>query len=292
MEADYSTMEFLNENKALPKQVTFLSLLLEEYKEEGIFRIFEKRARIRHRHMAQRKQKQDLSSERGFERYRFLSGISLLTKLFVLSCLLSGCSSASVGGDASITDTLDASDTATVDVVDVTGEAVEEDTGTPDLSVSDSAPPDVTEEDISVTDVPTTANPDTGNDSDIEGTPDDSSPLQELPGSSCTCDDHCQSVGVRPGICVYGVCMTLATLNNGIRPGVCPRDGSQEGCAEGSRCWEYAYGTANTTSVCFPDCESYTCSGRCDGDDSCVPSAPENFLCNDSCAEICRVSDD
>jgi hypothetical protein len=95
------------------------------------------------------------------------------------------------------------------------------------------------------------------------------------PGSLCTCDTDCADDGGHQGICVRGVCMTRASA-------ACASSGSSAECPDGSRCWR-----ARDTSVhvCFPDCDSHACAGRCDGDGSCVDAA--GFGCDDACGTVC-----
>jgi hypothetical protein len=96
------------------------------------------------------------------------------------------------------------------------------------------------------------------------------------PGSRCFCDDECESVDTNEGICVLGVCMTLATSG-------CTGLGSTEQCAPGSRCWGAA--AFPGVSFCWPDCASYECASQCDADGSCVPTIWTS--CDPDCGLYC-----
>lgn len=100
------------------------------------------------------------------------------------------------------------------------------------------------------------------------------------PGSACSCDGDCAADGNHPGVCVYGICMTMAS-------GQCSAAGSTEECGAGSRCW----GLEGVDGyLCWPDCASYDCDGTCDGDGSCAPTASTN--CDPSCGSYCSCESD
>ncbi len=90
-------------------------------------------------------------------------------------------------------------------------------------------------------------------------------------GGPCACDTDCESALGNPGLCVYGVCMQLSSNQS------CTA-GSQDGCAAGSRCWD---------AVCWPDCDTVSCSGTCDGDGSCVPTEETAAECDHTCSQVC-----
>ncbi len=100
-------------------------------------------------------------------------------------------------------------------------------------------------------------------------------PQSNAPGSACTCDADCAGAGGQTGICVFGVCMIAAS-------GACPTAGSTTECPTGSRCWGMS---SYDGSICWPDCASYTCTGQCDSDGSCVPSS--GMDCDYSCGSYC-----
>jgi len=95
------------------------------------------------------------------------------------------------------------------------------------------------------------------------------------PGAACNCDAECEGTADNPGVCVQGVCMTRSN-------GACASAGSTTECPAGSRCWGLE---GVTGGLCWPDCDSFSCAGACDGDGSCAPS--EATTCDASCAEIC-----
>lgn len=97
------------------------------------------------------------------------------------------------------------------------------------------------------------------------------------PGSACGCDAECAGIAINPGLCVNGICMTQASA-------ACSAGGSRDECPAGSRCWGLE---GSDLSICWPDCDAVTCSGRCDADGSCVPA--EGATCDDSCARICQA---
>jgi hypothetical protein len=97
------------------------------------------------------------------------------------------------------------------------------------------------------------------------------------PGGPCGCDADCAAVDGHEGICVFGVCMPLASAP-------CSAAGSTAECPAGSRCWGLE-GTA--TSLCWPDCDAHACAGACDDDGSCVPAA--GMDCDAACASFCSA---
>jgi len=99
------------------------------------------------------------------------------------------------------------------------------------------------------------------------------------PGSRCLCDTDCDPSGSFDGVCVYGVCMFLASA-------VCSADGSQAECPRGSRCW----GDSAENSACWVDCnaDGSNCAGECDGDGSCVPT--DRMDCDSTCGSYCSGS--
>lgn len=105
---------------------------------------------------------------------------------------------------------------------------------------------------------------------------DDAAVGSGTPGSTCGCDDECAGTAANPGLCVSGVCMVEASA-------ACSEGGSRTECPAGSRCW----GLEGTElSICWPDCDAVTCSGRCDADGSCIPA--EGATCDDSCSRVCE----
>ena len=106
---------------------------------------------------------------------------------------------------------------------------------------------------------------------------DDGPPAADgAPGRSCNCDADCAaSEGGHEGVCVFGVCMHVAS-------GECSAEGSQAECPAGSRCWLLG---AEGDAVCWPDCASNECSGVCDGDGACVPGPRDT--CDDTCGSYC-----
>ena len=91
------------------------------------------------------------------------------------------------------------------------------------------------------------------------------------PGGACNCDRDCAAEPDHAGICVYGICFTMAT------GGSCSAPGSTAECAPGSRCWD---------GICWPDCASYSCDGACDDDGSCAPTSETS--CDPSCGSHCE----
>src|SRR5690606_16897215 len=83
------------------------------------------------------------------------------------------------------------------------------------------------------------------------------------------------------GVCIYGVCMTKATA-------MCASAGSQGECATGSRCWTLE--GSDVGPLCWPDCSAHTCSGVCDSDGSCAPTAQSN--CDLTCGSACACTMD
>jgi hypothetical protein len=82
-----------------------------------------------------------------------------------------------------------------------------------------------------------------------------SAPSANAPGDACTCDGDCPADSGHQGVCVYGVCMTVAS-------GQCSSSGSTAECGAGSRCWGIEGGSGY---ICWPDCASYpSCAGSCD----------------------------
>lgn len=102
-------------------------------------------------------------------------------------------------------------------------------------------------------------------------------PTPQAPGSACTCDAECEGDDAHPGICVYGICMQRAAA-------ACAEGGSTGECNAGSRCWGLS---GSEDSVCWPDCDSFTCEGACDDDGSCVFT--ESSSCDPMCGSICGV---
>lgn len=98
------------------------------------------------------------------------------------------------------------------------------------------------------------------------------------PGGACSCDADCADDGGRPGVCIYGICMTKASS-------ACSSPGSQAECPSGSRCWglEGVQG-----GLCWPDCSAHTCAGSCDGDGSCVPASGDD--CDPTCGTACSCT--
>jgi len=103
-----------------------------------------------------------------------------------------------------------------------------------------------------------------------------SAPTANSPGDACTCDADCPADSGHPGVCVYGVCMTVAS-------GQCSSSGSTAECGTGSRCWGL---NGQSGYICWPDCASYpSCAGSCDQDGSCV--FDQNTSCHVSCGTYC-----
>ena len=96
-----------------------------------------------------------------------------------------------------------------------------------------------------------------------------------LPGSACNCDADCQDVDGHEGICLTGICFTLASAD-------CSEGGSRAECGEGSRCWSL---TGLDQPLCWPDCSAYECAGECDGDGSCAPTSETG--CDPACGTAC-----
>jgi hypothetical protein len=96
------------------------------------------------------------------------------------------------------------------------------------------------------------------------------------PGSACSCDGDCSTIAGHAGVCVLGVCMTVAASD-------CSAGGSSAECAPGSRCWSLE---GHDGPLCWPDCSSYGCDGTCDGDGSCAPLDGAN--CTYSCGSYCN----
>jgi len=108
------------------------------------------------------------------------------------------------------------------------------------------------------------------------GDPDARPPVTGIaPGGGCTCDADCDSDTGRDGICVYGLCMTRASAD-------CSAGGSSVECGAGSRCWGLA---GETGSICWPDCDAYSCDGACDSDGSCAPTSGSD--CGYTCGSYC-----
>src|SRR3990172_9867447 len=69
---------------------------------------------------------------------------------------------------------------------------------------------------------------------DASGQPDPDPPdarppdLAGEPGSACSCDADCAADGTHAGVCVYGICMTVAS-------GQCSSGGSTAECGAGAR---------------------------------------------------------
>ena len=146
----------------------------------------------------------------------------------------------------------------------------------------DSGSPQPGDPDASSTPQPGT--PDAGS-TPQPGTPDaaatpgqpDAAPISPsaTPGDACSCDSDCPAVGAHAGICVYSVCMTRASA-------ACATAGSTGECGSGSRCWSLSGAEGY---ICWPDCDTYSCDGTCDGDGSCAPTAEMN--CDYSCGSYC-----
>ena len=103
----------------------------------------------------------------------------------------------------------------------------------------------------------------------------DGSTQANAPGTTCTCDGDCASVGGQAGTCVFGICMIAASTT-------CSAAGSTAECPTGSRCWGLS---GYSGSICWPDCASFGCAGDCDGDGSCVASV--GMDCDYSCGSYC-----
>ncbi|MDI7267399.1 MAG: hypothetical protein QME96_05345 [Myxococcota bacterium] len=100
------------------------------------------------------------------------------------------------------------------------------------------------------------------------------------PGGECTCDSDCASVDGHAGRCVFGICMTAPAA-------ACSAAGSRAECAAGSRCWSLAEPDIPDSALCWPDCDAYSCAGRCDADGSCVPAA--GMGCDRACGFFCNL---
>ncbi len=104
----------------------------------------------------------------------------------------------------------------------------------------------------------------------------DAGPTEVVPpGSLCTCDSNCEGTEANPGICVFGICMNRASAE-------CSEAGSSLECGAGSRCWGLS---ESEGSICWPDCDAFTCAGMCDGDGSCVATADTS--CDPGCGSYC-----
>ena len=93
------------------------------------------------------------------------------------------------------------------------------------------------------------------------------------PGSACSCSNECFGTDINPGACVLGVCMQEASAE-------CGSSGSTAECDRGSRCWGMQ---GLDGSICWPDCDAFSCAGECDSDGSCVPSGELNSPCELHC---------
>ncbi len=113
-------------------------------------------------------------------------------------------------------------------------------------------------------------------DRDASGTDTDEPQLPVPPGSACTCDTDCQGDSLHPGVCIVGVCMTMAE-------GKCSSAGSSTECAPGSRCWEIA--DAPGIGICWPSCDAFDCAGECDADNACFVS--DSTTCDPTCGALC-----
>jgi hypothetical protein len=101
------------------------------------------------------------------------------------------------------------------------------------------------------------------------------------PGGACACDAECASVEGHEGVCVRGVCMTIASAG-------CSAAGSATECPSGARCWGLE---GFEGGLCWPDCDAVaSCAGVCDGDGSCAPAA--DATCDASCSRVCAPSED
>jgi hypothetical protein len=98
------------------------------------------------------------------------------------------------------------------------------------------------------------------------------------PGSACSCDADCESIGSHEGTCIYGVCMTKASA-------ACASGGSTAECPTGSQCWNL---TGHQGSLCWPECSTYSCAGKCASDGTCEPSAQTD--CDPTCGNACSCT--
>jgi hypothetical protein len=121
------------------------------------------------------------------------------------------------------------------------------------------------------------ADGDADGDSDADGDADSDGDADGdgAPGSACECDRDCDPVEGHRGVCVKGICMTVAAAD-------CASSGSRDECPEGSRCWPLA---EFDLQVCYPDCASNDCVGACDGQGSCIPTGDMN--CDHECGSAC-----
>ncbi len=103
-------------------------------------------------------------------------------------------------------------------------------------------------------------------------------PASVQAGGACNCSSDCVGTDTNPGVCLFGVCMTMAD-------GACAEAGTTQGCPTGSRCWGM---DGVDGSLCWPDCASFTCAGECDSDGSCVPN--DATSCDGTCSEYCGGS--
>ena len=103
-------------------------------------------------------------------------------------------------------------------------------------------------------------------------------PPASPPGSACSCDVECAGNAANPGVCVFGVCMTIASE-------ACSAGGSTAECPAGSRCWGLS---SEDVMLCWPDCDSFSCAGTCDSDGSCAPD--DSTSCDSSCGSLCGGS--
>lgn len=109
-----------------------------------------------------------------------------------------------------------------------------------------------------------------------DGSTPDAGPVVVMPpGSACDCDAECEGDAATPGICVFGVCMNQASAT-------CAEAGSTAECPMGSRCWGLA---DRELSICWPDCDTFSCAGACDADGSCV--ANDTTTCDAACGSYC-----
>jgi hypothetical protein len=95
-----------------------------------------------------------------------------------------------------------------------------------------------------------------------------------LPGGPCACDSDCQGDTTHAGLCIHGICGTIATSNE------CS-PGSTLECPAGQRCWS---GTG--LGVCYPDYDSSACFGIADSDGSCVTNG---YDCYQVCGQLCEL---
>lgn len=94
------------------------------------------------------------------------------------------------------------------------------------------------------------------------------------PGGPCACDTDCQGDALHAGLCIHGICGTVATSSD------C-EPGSSIECPVGQRCWN---GTG--FGVCYPDYDSVSCYGIADGDGSCVTNG---YDCYQICGALCDL---